>query len=188
MDRSRARLHQVVVAGALLLRELQIGFGRVDLGRLLLNEGLLQFDLRVEVLDRGFRSRNVGPGLVQRGLEVAVVDPCQQLTGLDRLVIRDQHFGDVAGNLRRDDRGVGFHIGVVGRFEVAAGRDIVVAERGGSGDAEGGGRGQALPAGSPDATEQDGIWPSVQGRKKESTWRSPKPVGSNLNRGDGRHV
>jgi hypothetical protein len=116
LHRAGARLHQFVIAGAFFSRKLQIGFCGVDLGRLLLDQRLLQFDLRFEVLHRGFRRGDVGAGLVQRGLEITVVDPRQHLTVLDRLVVRDQHIGDVAGNLRRDDRGIGFDIGVIGRF------------------------------------------------------------------------
>ena len=58
----------------LFLREFQIGFGRGDVGRALLDDRLLQFDLGVEVAHRGFRRRDVGAGLVERGLEIAVVD------------------------------------------------------------------------------------------------------------------
>ena len=49
-----AGLHQVVVAGLLLLREFQIGFGGGDVGGLLLDQRLLQGDLRIEVAHRGF--------------------------------------------------------------------------------------------------------------------------------------
>ncbi len=132
-----ARLHQIVVAGLLFLREFEVGFGGVDLGGLLLDQRLLQFDLRVEILHRGFGRRDVGLGLVQRSPEIAVVDPRQQLPGLDRLVVADQHLVDVTGDFRRDDRGVRLHIGVVGALEITAGREIVVAEVGGAGDAEG---------------------------------------------------
>ena len=87
----------------------------------LFDQRLLQRDLRVEVAHRGFGRRDIGLGLVERGPEIAVVDPRQQLSGLDLLVVADQHLGEIAGDLWRDDRGVGLDIGVVGRFQVAPG-------------------------------------------------------------------
>ena len=91
LHRAGAGLHQPVVAGLLFLREFQIGFGGGDVGRALLDDRLLQGELRIEVAHRGFGRGDIGIGLLQRGLEVAVVDPRQQLAGLDRLVVADQH-------------------------------------------------------------------------------------------------
>ena len=39
----------------------------------------------------GLRGRDIGRGLIERDLEVAVVDPRQHLAGLHRLVVADQH-------------------------------------------------------------------------------------------------
>ncbi len=136
LHRAGAGLHQAVVAGLLLLRELQIGFGGGDIGRALLDDRLLQGDLCVEIADRGFSGGDVGLGLVERGAKIAIVDLRQQLAGRHRLVVAHQHLGDVAGDLRRDDRRVGFDIGVVGRFQIAADGEVVVAEIGGGSDAE----------------------------------------------------
>ena len=137
LDRAGARLHEVVVAGALFLREFQIGVGGSDVGRALLDDRLLQFELGIEVAHRGFGCGDVGAGLAERRLEVAVVDLRQDLAGFDLLVVADQHLGDVARHLRRDDGGIGLHIGVIGRFQVAAGRQVVVAKVAGHSDAEG---------------------------------------------------
>ncbi len=131
-----AGLHQAVVAGLLLLGELQIGFGGGNVGGLLFDDRLLQGDLRIEVADRGLGRIDVGMGGIERRPEVAVVDPGQNLPGFHRLVVADQHLRDVAGDLWRDDRGVGLDVGVVGRFQVAAGGEIAVAKVGGSGDSE----------------------------------------------------
>ena len=91
LHRAGAGLHQAVVAGLFFLREFQIGFGGGDIGRALLDDRLLQGDLRIEVADRGFGCGDIGIGLLQRGPEVAVVDLGQELPGLDRLVVADQH-------------------------------------------------------------------------------------------------
>ena len=136
LHRAGAGLHQAVVAGLFFLREFQVGFRRGDISRALLDDRLLQGELRIEVAHRGFGCGDIGIGLRQRGLEVAVVDLGQKLSGLDRLVVADQYPRDVAGDLWRDDRGIRLHIGVIGRFQVAAGGEVVVAEMAGSGGAE----------------------------------------------------
>ena len=66
-------------------------------------------------------------------VKVAVVDPGQHLAGLDRLVVADQHLAQIAGDLRRDRRVVGLHIGVVGRDLEPADRPVVPAEIAGAG-------------------------------------------------------
>ena len=48
----------------------------------------------------GLRGLDIGLGLVERDLEVAVVDSRQNLAGLHPLVVADEHRGDVAGDLR----------------------------------------------------------------------------------------
>jgi hypothetical protein len=136
LHRARTRLHQVVITLAFFLREFQVGFGRVDLGGLLLDQRLLQVDLGVEVAHSGVGRRNIGLGLVQRGLEIAVVNPRKQLASLDRLVVRNQHLGDIARHLRRDDRGVGLDVGVVRRLQILARGQIVVAKADSAGDAK----------------------------------------------------
>lgn len=83
----------------LFLRELQIGFGGGDVGGFLFDQRLLQRDLRIEVFDRGFRPRDIGMGLVQRGGKIAVVDPRQDLPGLDLLIVADQNFREISGDL-----------------------------------------------------------------------------------------
>ena len=94
LDGAGAGLHQAVVAGLFFLREFQIGFGGGDVGGALLDHRLLQRDLRIEVAHRGFRGGDIGLGLIERGPEIAIVDPGQHLAGLDRLVVADQHLGD----------------------------------------------------------------------------------------------
>ena len=98
LDGARAGLHQAVVADLFFLRELQIGFGSSDVGRALLDDRLLQSNLRFEIAHCGFRCDDIGMRLIERRLEIAIVDPGQQLAGLDRLVVADQHLRDVAGD------------------------------------------------------------------------------------------
>ena len=77
LHRAGAGLHQPVVAGLLFLREFEVGFGGGDIGRALLDDRLLQGELRIEIAHRGFGCGDIGIGLRQRGLEVAVVDPAR---------------------------------------------------------------------------------------------------------------
>lgn len=74
LDRAGARFHEVVVAGTLFLRELQIGVGRRDVGRALRDDRLLQLELRIDVTHRSFAGGDIGLGLVERRFEVAIVD------------------------------------------------------------------------------------------------------------------
>ena len=67
--------------------------------------------------------------LIERGPQVAIVDPRQDLPSLDRLVVVDQHLGDVAGNPRRDDDRVGLDIGVVRRHLEPADLPVLHARR-----------------------------------------------------------
>ena len=136
LHRAGPGLHQVVVTGALLLGELEIGFRCVDLGGLLLDDRLLQLDLGIEIVYGGLGGRDIGMGLIQRGPEIAVVDAGQELAGLNRLIVGNRDFRDVAGDLGRNDGRIGLYIGVIGRFQVAPGGEIVVAEIGRGGDAE----------------------------------------------------
>ena len=92
--------------------------------------------------DRGFRRGDVGLGLVERDLEVAVVDPRQHLTGLDALVVADQHFVQIAGDLRCDGGVVGLYIGVIGRDQETADGPVVQAVPGCAGQHRDRGAGQ----------------------------------------------
>ena len=61
------------------------------------DHGLLHIKLRVLALDGGLRRGDIGLGLIERDLEVAVVDPRQHLAGLHMLVIADKNLIEVAG-------------------------------------------------------------------------------------------
>ena len=64
------------------------------------------------------------------GAVVTVVDPRDGLARLHRLVVGDQHLGDVAGDLGGDGGVVGFHIGVVGRDLILTDLPVLVAPAG----------------------------------------------------------
>ena len=66
-------------------------------------------------------------GLGERDAVVAVVDGDQRIAGLDVLVLDHSDRGDIAGDLRRHERHVGLHIGVVGRDHEAAVGPVLVA-------------------------------------------------------------
>jgi hypothetical protein len=71
-------------------------------------------ELRLKGVDLGLTGLNFGPGLVQRGPQVPVVDTRQYLAGLDRLIILDQHRRYIARHPRRDDGRIRLHIGIIG--------------------------------------------------------------------------
>ena len=77
--------------------------------------------------DRGPGRRHIRLGLVERDLEVAVVDARQHLAGRDALIVLHQHLIQIAGDLRRDSGAVGLHIGVVGRHQILADGPVVPA-------------------------------------------------------------
>jgi L-ascorbate metabolism protein UlaG (beta-lactamase superfamily) len=61
---------------------------------------------------------NIGAALRDALAIDAVVDPHQFLPRCDILEILHQHRGHIAANLRRDDRRLAAHIGIVGRLAV----------------------------------------------------------------------
>src|SRR5258707_15119054 len=56
LDGAGTGLHQPVVTGLFFLRELQIGFGRGDVGGALFEDRRLHRNLRIEVAHRGFEA------------------------------------------------------------------------------------------------------------------------------------
>ncbi len=125
--RAEPAFHQGVVAAVVLPGEAKRGRGRGDVGAGLVDDRLLQGDLGIDVADIGFSRRHLRLGLIESGAEILIVDPGQDLTGLDRLVVGHQHIGDVARDPGRDGRVVGLQIGIVGRFLETAHGPIVIA-------------------------------------------------------------
>ena len=130
-------------------RALLIGVGALDLRgrRLDLRRGLrddvaLRLDLPTDARDRRVLGRDLGLGGLDRIAIVAVVELDQQVARVDEGVVDDRDLGDVAGDLGRDDRGVGADIGVVGADDEApfdeplVGEMAAVAERGEENDGQ----------------------------------------------------
>ena len=122
------------VAGLLFHSRIANWLGGGNVGGFLRDDRLLQGDLRIEIAHRGFSPRDVGVGLIERGSEIAIVNPGQHLSRFYRLVVADQDFREIAGHFRRNDRGVGFDIGVIGRFQVPPGGEVAVPEVRGTGE------------------------------------------------------
>jgi hypothetical protein len=116
LNRSGTFFHQVARARLLLLRELQLRLGLVELRLRLLDLFLLAVDLRLDVADVGLRHGNLRLRLIDRDLVVTVVDPRQKFAGVDVLVVGDRDGGDIAANLRRNPKAPGRDEGVIGRF------------------------------------------------------------------------
>ncbi len=109
---------------------------RADLRLGLRDHGALRLDLPADARDRRVLGRDLVLGGLDRIAIVAVVEPDQQVARVHEGVVDDRDLGDVAGDLGRDDRGVGADIGVVGADEEApfdepiVGQIAAVAERG----------------------------------------------------------
>jgi hypothetical protein len=130
-----AGLHEVLIADVFLSGECQRCLGGGDIGLLLIDDRILQHNLGVEVANRGFGGRDIGLRLIEGGSEIPIVDAGEELSCLDRLVVLDEHVGDVPRHLRSDRCVVGFDVGVIGRFEKPADRPILVAVSCRDGDA-----------------------------------------------------
>ena len=126
---ARASVCEVAVAPLVLRREARRRLSRGKLRRRPLDHRLLQLQLRADIADLVLSARSVGNGLIQCGSQVAIVDLRQHLPGFDRLVVADQHLGNVAGNPRRDDHGIGLDIGIVRRHLKPADLPVLHAER-----------------------------------------------------------
>ena len=133
--RRASALLAIVGLGELLLA--------LEIARGALGVGLRRVELRLGLGDAGARAasicrpmRAIGAllrrelvlGRLQRQAIIAVVDPGDQVAGLDGLVVRDRDRGHVARHLRGQDRDVGLDIGVVGRDHEAPVGPPVVAE------------------------------------------------------------
>ena len=111
---------------------------------------MLQAAGGLEIRERCLLAGHGGVRLRQRRPVVPVVELDQQIAGMDLLVVGNGDLGDEAGDLRRDDRHIAAHIGVVRALGEAPDRPPVVAEppRPGGGQQGGPGEGQPL-AGVP---------------------------------------
>ncbi len=77
--------------------------------------GLGARDLRFIQTQGGLELGQFGLGARDGGVEIAHVEPRQQLAGLDRLVVAEQHFRQRAGHAAGHRRHVAPDVGVLGR-------------------------------------------------------------------------
>ena len=119
LDRAGTFLDQILGAGLFLLREFQLGLGLLQLGLGLIDLLMLAVDLRLDVVDIGLRDRHLRLGLARRNDIVAIVDPRQQVAGVDVLVVGNPNFLDVTADLRRNGEASRSDEGVVGGFVIA---------------------------------------------------------------------
>ena len=101
----------------------------VDIDRCLggVDHRLLNLELGLLADDRGLCRRDIGLGLVERDLEVALVDPGERLARVDTLIVADQHVAQVARNLGGNGGVVSLYIGVVGRDQILADGPVIPA-------------------------------------------------------------
>ncbi len=125
---ARSALRTALVAAACADDLLRLGLQQRSLGG---------FGLRGDALQRLALGDDLRLGLRDRDRVVAVVHDDQRIAGLHMLVLDDRNGGDIAGDLRRHERHVGLHIGVVGRdHEAAVGPVLVAVPAGGAEQAE----------------------------------------------------
>ena len=111
---------QSLLANEFQFGPLGAGLRRDHLRLGLIDVGLLGDDLTTDAIDRGLLGRRLFARGVDGETVVAVVDGGDDVAGADASVVLDRDAGDIAGDLRRESRIVGTHIGVVGRNDVAA--------------------------------------------------------------------
>jgi len=118
---------QYGVALIILLRIDERRLIRGDLLAVLFDDEPLLGDLLIERLNARLRRRDVGASLVKRSVVIAWIDARNHLPGLDRLVVVDRHFGDIARHFGADQDRVRLYVSVIGRDQKAADRPVVVA-------------------------------------------------------------
>ncbi len=123
--------HQRGIALAVGLGADGLGVAGADAGLGLANRSGGQGRLGVQMRQGRLRlaDRGVGDGEVptRRGDPGGIflgVQADQHLPGLDRLVLRHQHLGDVAADAGREDGGIGLQIGVVGADRALGGAQV----------------------------------------------------------------
>ena len=103
--------------------------GIVDIDRRLggVDHCLLNPELGLLAGDRGLRGLYIGLRLVERHLEVTLVDTGQHLPGADTLVVADINLAQIAGDPGCDGGVVRLHIGVVGGDQILTDGPVVPA-------------------------------------------------------------
>jgi hypothetical protein len=91
--------------------------------------GLLDNQLRIDILDIGPSSGDLCSGLVERVAVIAIVDPRDYLAGDDVFVVGDRDRGKVTGHFGGDGELTRGDEGVVRRFEMRGVVPIEIARR-----------------------------------------------------------
>ena len=113
-------LIELADAAHLLLGPHLLGIGRGDPGFGLTDQAQLLGSGGGQVLRRRLIEVQIGLGLEHPGSVLPVVQPGDELAGLDLLVVGHQHLADIAGQLGADTGHLALQIGVVGALEMAA--------------------------------------------------------------------
>jgi hypothetical protein len=114
-----AFLHQILGTRLFLFGEFQLGFGLIELGLRLVDLLMLAVDLGLDVVNIGLSDRYLYLGLVDCDDIIAIVDPGEQVAGLDVLVVGNRHFPDITGDLRCNGEAPRGDKGVIGGFIIA---------------------------------------------------------------------
>ena len=147
LRRRPALLDERLVASPGDAREVRVRLSLSDLRLGRRNLSVLSRDLRVDIVDAGFRPRDLGLRLGERGQVIALVDLGDHIALVDVLVVGDRNGGDVARDFGRDRELAGRDEGVIGRFEMRGMVPVDVGRR--PGDEEGdqaGARHEGMPA------------------------------------------
>ena len=104
----------------------------IEIGIRLLDRRLLQFVFGLQTGERRLALLEDGLGMIGGRACVAIIQPHQQLAGVNKFVVFHRHLGDEPGDVGRDRRHVTADIGVVGALEEAVdGPPVVAISRGG---------------------------------------------------------
>ncbi len=135
-------LARIAACGEVALAlELELGARRAGLrgGELrlgLVDGGVLRRDLLADAVDGRLLGGDVVARSLDRELVVAVVDVRDDIALAHMRVVVNRNVGDIAGDLGRERRVLGAHIGVVGRDEIAARGPPVLAVPAGKAECE----------------------------------------------------
>ena len=118
LSRRPPLLDQRLVASPGDPRELRVRLRLSDLRLGRRNLRVLGRDLRVDIVDAGFRPRHLSLGLRERGQVIALVDLGDHVALVDVLVVGDRNGRDVARDLGRDRELARRDERVIRRFEM----------------------------------------------------------------------
>ena len=128
LDCARAAAQKIVVAFLFFDREVESRRRMGDIGLGLFDLCLLLNKRRGNAVEARARFIKISLGLKKRDPEIPIIDPGDNLTRFDRLIVAGEDLCDKTANFRRHDDLVGLQIGVVGRLLEAAVRPPMQAK------------------------------------------------------------